>query len=493
MPESKAVSPVVGMVLILAIIAGLMSIIQTKYVPQWDYQKEAQNFKTLISEVSSISSILTKQSSNSLQLDVGVRYPQYPFLINPPASYGVLRIIPEKVKVNYTIYGKTVSEEYNSSAIVITPIYLYMPQVNFSYEHGAVIEYGKNYRKPIMINQISFSKNEIDFPVILSKDESIAAESFILHFYPLSSGSGERVYNLSISFETLYPKLWKSTLESIYGSDAVVKVSGNTVSLTIKKAVYLRIPAWSLSTQPISVKNVSSNAVSAILVTPKHVYLNVNGTDYVSIQVLDRYGNPMKNVTLGVYVENSTVCNLMSKNVTTSFNGIARIYLRGLNPGTTKVVVKTDLKPTSSGSNKTVFNVTVVKSEQKIEIIRAIGEEDGYYTISISSGKCGCKRCGCCEIYYQVYDYNIIAKINGNSVNNIPVEFYFLDSENTTLYIGVTFTNESGYAHLTLIAGVRDDSASGTYTTPQVLLDSKPVKVIVVAGTSQKTKEISYR
>ncbi len=45
MPESKAVSPVVGMVLILAVIAGLMSIIQTKYVPQWDYQKEAQNSK----------------------------------------------------------------------------------------------------------------------------------------------------------------------------------------------------------------------------------------------------------------------------------------------------------------------------------------------------------------------------------------------------------------------------------------------------------------
>ncbi len=150
--------------------------------------KRSSELKTLISEVSSIPSILTKQSSNSLQLDVGVRYPQYPFLINPPASYGVLRIIPEKVKVNYTIYGKTVSEEYNSSAIVIIPIYLYMPQVNFSYEHGAVIEYGKNYRKPIMINQISFSKNEIDFPVILSKDESIAAESFILHFYPLSSG-----------------------------------------------------------------------------------------------------------------------------------------------------------------------------------------------------------------------------------------------------------------------------------------------------------------
>jgi len=486
MPKSKAVSPVVGMVLILAIIAGLMSIIQTKYVPQWDYQKEAQNFKTLISEVSSIPSILTKQSSNSIQLDVGVRYPQYPFLINPPASYGVLRIIPEKVEVNYTIYGKTVSEEYNSSAIVITPIYLYMPQVNFSYEHGAVIEYGKNYRKPIMINQISFSKNEIDFPVILSKDESIAAESFILRFYPLSIGTGERVYNLSISFETLYPNLWKSTLESIYGSDAVVKVSGNTVSLTIKKAVYLHIPAWSLSTQPISVKNVSSNAVSAILVTPKHVYLNVNGTDYVSIQVLDRYGNPMKNVTLGVYVENSTVCNLMSKNVTTSFNGIARIYIKGLNPGTTKVVVKTDLKPTSSGSNKTVFNVTVVNRENggKYEIDKVIVNvsDIGEYYFG----------CCCCRKRYEVYDYDITVKLKEKS-KNVPVDFYFLDSDENILYHTVAFTNESGYAHLTLIAGVRDNSASGTYTTPQVLLNSKPVKVIVVAGTSQKTKEISYR
>ncbi len=485
MPESKAVSPVVGMVLILAIIAGLMSIIQTKYVPQWDYQKEAQNFKTLISEVSSIPSILTKQSSNSLQLDAGVKYPQYPFLINPPASYGVLRIIPEKVKVNYTIYGKTVSEEYNSSAIVITPIYLYMPQVNFSYEHGAVIEYGKNYRKPIMINQISFSKNEIDFPVILSKGESIAAESFILHFYPLSSGSGEKVYNLSISFETLYPKLWKSTLESIYGSDAVVKVSGNTVSLTIKKAVYLRIPAWSLSTQPISVKNVSSNTVSAILVTPKHVYLNVNGTDYVSIQVLDRYGNPMKNVTLGVYVENSTVCNLMSKNVTTSFNGIARIYIRGLNPGTTEVVVKTDLKPTSSGSNKTVFNVTVVNRENsgKYEIDKLIINVSDVGSFSY---------CCRCRMSYEVYEYDITVKLKEN-VKNIPVDIYFLDSDENILYHNIAFTNESGYAHLTLVVGIKASSASGKQITPQVLLDSKPVKVIVVVGTSQKTKEISYR
>ncbi len=133
-----------------------------------------------------------------------------------------------------------------------------------------------------------------------------------------------------------------------------------------------------------------------------------------------------------------------------------------------------------------MFNVTVVNRENggKYEIDKVIVNVS-----DIESFSYGCCRC---RKKYEVYEYDITVKLKEKS-KNVPVDFYFLDSDENILYHTVAFTNESGYAHLTLIAGVRDNSASGTYTTPQVLLDSKPVKVIVVAGTSQKTKEISYR
>ncbi len=504
MPESKAVSPVVGMVLILAIIAGLMSIIQTKYVPQWDYQKEAQTFRTLLSEMNSIPSILTQKStSTSIQIHAGVEYPQYPFLINPSASYGILKTVPEKVKVSYKVYGSSIKEEFNSSAIVVSPLYLYMNPVNITYEHGAVIEYGKNYRRPIMLSQVAFSKNEINIPIITSKNTSYAAESVTLHFYMISSGKEKKVYNLSLSFETLYPELWKTTLEKIYGKDATVKVSGNYITISFNRSLYLAIPAWSLSTQPTSISNTSSHSVSAILVTPQHIYLNPGEVDSVSMQILDKYGNPMKNATVEVKVENDSVCKILANNtvtdkinLTTDFNGICRVYLKGFLPGSTKVIAKTDIPSSPSGSNETVFNVTVTNKETgssyELKVIHANSTEIGSYIKYYSKGCC-CKHK--CSSYYPVYLYDILVKAtkNGKSVKNVPVNFYLIDSEDNIVYMGIAFTNTSGYAHLMLTAGILSESASSSeYATPQVLINTKPVKVIIEAGSSEKVATINY-
>ncbi|GEM_PF-1844204 len=495
--KSKAISPIIGMILILAIIAGVMSIIQSEYVPQWDYQKEAQTFRTLLSEMNSIPSILTQKStSTSIQIHAGVKYPQYPFLINPSASYGILKTVPEKVKVSYKVYGSSIKEEFNSSAIVVTPLYLYMNPINITYEHGAVIEYGKNYRKPIMLSQVAFSKNEINIPIITSKNTSYAAESVTLHFYMISSGKEKKVYNLSLSFETLYPELWKTTLEKIYGKDATVKVSGNYITISFNRSLYLAIPAWSLSTQPTtSISNTSSYSVSAILVTPQHIYLNPGEVDSVSMQILDKYGNPMKNATVEVKVENDSVCKILANNntvtdktnLTTDFNGICRVYLKGFLPGSTKVIAKTDIPSSPSGSNETVFNVTVTNKEAgssyELKVIHANGTEIGYYSE-------GCHKCRCrCSSYYPVYLYDILVKVtkNGKSVKNVPVNFYLIDSEDNIVYMGIAFTNTSGYAHLMLTAGILSESASSSeYATPQVLINTKPVKVIIEAGSSGK-------
>ena len=72
----KAVSPVVGFIMILAIVAMFMAMVQSQLLPAWDKQVEARSFDRLASEVSRIPEILTSQvSSTTLKLDVGVYYP----------------------------------------------------------------------------------------------------------------------------------------------------------------------------------------------------------------------------------------------------------------------------------------------------------------------------------------------------------------------------------------------------------------------------------
>ncbi len=490
------------MVLVLAIIAGVMSIIQTKYIPQWDYQKESQSFSELVSEVSQIPSVLTSPTtSTSLQIKAGVEYPQYPFLVNPPSTYGVIRIVPEKLTVSYTIYGHRVKGIYNTSAIIVRPVYLYKPEVELVYEYGAIIEYGKNYARPVILNQVAFSNNEIDLPVVESNPVSLAAKSFVLHFYLLSKNGRNKVSNLTISFESQYPELWANTLKKIYGSSADVTFTNNLVTVKFNKPVYLSIPAWSLSTQPVGNASSGSVEVSAVIAIPSQVYVNSNGgRSAIEVQVLDRYGNPLNNVTLAIGVENESVCRVLvngseatSANITTGFNGIGEFYVEGIKAGKTKVEIRANLPRTENGTNETCVTVNVTKVEgaynnYEIVIVHANASLIGYY----HSGWC-CPRW---SNYYNVYGYNILVRVteNGVPVKNVPVNFYFLDFNNNILFMGIAYTNSSGYAEYTTMVSVKTDEVSGSTLTwmPSKIINTEPTSVLVEAGASSNKTEINY-
>ena len=493
---SKGVSPVVGMVLVLAIIAGVMSIIQIKYVPQWDYKREAQSFNTLVSEVSEIPALLTSKSgSTSLQVDVGVNYPQYPFLVNPLSSYGTVKVIPENVSVSYSIYNQKVRENYSSSAIIFEPTYLYMPRVNLTYEHGAVIEYGQNYAKPIMLSQVAFSKNEINLPIVTSKKISVVAKSYVLHFYLISKGAGKTVYNLTVSFKTLYPELWKQTLSRIYGNSAAISVSGNLVTVRFKKAnIRISNPAWYMSIRNTLSKG-SAKYVSAILSMPSHVYLNPSGRASITLQVLDRYGNPMDNVSLRLQVDDSTVCQLLNNNTlvssmvtTTGFSGVCVVYVQGLKQGNTRITVKADLPASKGGTNVSVISVNVTKKtgsgRYTIDIVHANGTLVGYYSY-------GCCCCCCRGVDYDVYSYDILARITPRPPELTPVTVYFLNGSEAVIQT-TGFCNSSGYVHVAMTVGVRVNSTHTSTITPQKLVDIKPDTVVVSVGASSAEKAINY-
>ncbi len=495
--NKRAVSPVVGMVLVLAIIAGVMSIIQTQYIPRWDYQKEAQSYNTLLSEMKEIPAMLTtSQSSTAVKIDAGTSYPQYPFLVNLKSSYGVIKIVPENVSVSYTVFGKKVKENYTSSAIIVRPYYLYLPQVNVTYEHGAVIVYGKNYAKPVVLSQVAFSKDSISLPVVESNNFSAAARTFVLHFYLISRGEGNQVSNLTITFQTKYPKLWSDILSRIYGSG--VSVSGDTVTLHISGPVTLSISAWNTYAQPVGTA-VSRRYVSAVIAVPEKVFLNPGQRSEVNVQLLDRYGNPITNASVEVTVDNASVCKLFVNNslsdrgrFTTSIDGVANIFVEALNAGKTQIKITTPVPAINGGRNTTVITVNVTKLQTSpesytIDIVHANASLSGYYYVG---------RCCCWRSYYDVYTYDILVKLmlNGKEQSNTPVNFYFVDSNGNYLFMDTSFTNSTGYARLITTVGVSTEQPSNTayYITPQRLLSEKPYKVIVTAGAATNSTLINY-
>ena len=497
--NTRAVSPVVGMVLVLAIIAGIMSIIQTQYVPRWDYQKEVQSYNALLSEVREIPALLTSsQSSTAVKLDAGTDYPQYPFLVNIKSSYGVVEIFPENVSVSYTVFGKKVDENYTSSAIIVRPYYLYMPQVNITYEHGAVIVNGSNYARPVVLSQVAFSKDSISLPIVESSNFSAAAKTFVLHFYLVSKGEGKEVSNLTVAFQTRYPELWEDILKKIYGNN--VSVSGSLVTLHVSGPVTLSISAWNTYAQPVGTPSSSRRFVSAVIAVPEKVYLNPGQRSEINVQLLDRYGNPITNASISVKVDNASVCKIFTNNslsdkgtFTTSIDGVASFFVEALNAGKTEIEVTTPIPSANGGKNTTVVEVNVTKLQESpesyyVDIIHANATLSGYYHT-------GC-RCPRCSSDYNVYTYDILVKVtlNSNPQSSTPVNFYFLDSSGNTLFEDTAFTNSTGYARLITTAGIMTNSLEDTvhYIVPQRLLNEIPSKVIVTAGVATNNTEINY-
>ncbi len=504
--NTRAISPVVGMVLVLAIIAGIMSIIQTQYVPRWDYQKEVQSYNALLSEVREIPALLTSsQSSTAVKLDAGTDYPQYPFLVNIKSSYGVVEIFPENVSVSYTVFGKKVDENYTSSTIIVRPYYLYMPQVNITYEHGAVIMNGSNYARPIVLSQVAFSKDSISLPIVESSNFSAAAKTFVLHFYLVSKGEGKEVSNLTVAFQTRYPELWEDILKKIYGNN--VSVSGSLVTLHVSGPVTLSISAWNTYAQPVGTPSSSRRFVSAVIAVPEKVYLNPGQRSEINVQLLDRYGNPITNASINVKVDNASVCKILTNSslsnkgtFTTSIDGVANFFVEALNAGKTEIEVTTPIPSANGGKNTTVVEVNVTKLQESPEsyyvgIVHANATWVGDYYVKVKGCGCGGCKCGCWK--YDVYTYNILVKVslNGNPQNSTPVDFRFLDNSGDVIFEDIAFTNSTGYAKLVKIVGVyagEDSCAVNTMPPPQKFLDEKPFRVIVTAGVTMNSTEINY-
>lgn len=104
--NDKAVSPVIGFALILAIIVSTLGYIQTYYVPVWNAETESQHFEDVYQDMVLFSSNIESAAISGIPRTSGIRlgltYPSRGIFFNPKNTlFGNLGIEPN-VYVNIT-------------------------------------------------------------------------------------------------------------------------------------------------------------------------------------------------------------------------------------------------------------------------------------------------------------------------------------------------------------------------------------------------------
>lgn len=110
--DCKAVSPLIGFILLMAIVMGLIGILQSTAVPQWNKAVEAKHLSSLKYEVADISRLISISASTGspakVVLKAGVDYPNYYILFSPSKASTTISAI----NLNVNISGYVTNEPF---------------------------------------------------------------------------------------------------------------------------------------------------------------------------------------------------------------------------------------------------------------------------------------------------------------------------------------------------------------------------------------------
>ncbi|MEM2656930.1 MAG: hypothetical protein QXJ60_00385, partial [Archaeoglobaceae archaeon] len=247
--NSKAVSPLIGFILLMAIVMGLIGILQSTAVPQWNKAVEAKHLSELKYGVADVSEVISLSASTGnpakVVLKAGVDYPNYYVLFSPPKASTTISTKDLGIRVDGDVSVGGERREFRlentTSAIIVEPNYFYSSRSKLIYEHSAVLRLEDSFVLKES-DQISFSNNSISLYIIKANFNSFATtESANLIFIPVSIG-GRNLFSGNISFECFDEKTaewWNATLSKVYEGNSEVKISrtGNVVSLENLKNV----------------------------------------------------------------------------------------------------------------------------------------------------------------------------------------------------------------------------------------------------------------
>ncbi|MEM4748159.1 MAG: hypothetical protein QXW74_06595 [Archaeoglobaceae archaeon] len=364
--NSKAVSPLIGFILLMTIVMGLIGILQSTAVPQWNKAVEAKHLSELKYGIADVSKAISLSASTGnpakIVLKAGVDYPNYYVLVSPSKASTTISAKDLKIRVDGTI-----AIEEKTSAILVEPNYFYSSRSKLIYEHSAVLRLENSFVLKES-DQSSFSNNSISLYIIRANFNSFATtESANLIFIPISVG-GRNLFSGNIGFECFDEKTaewWNSTLSEVYRNNSEVRVSrnGNVVNIENLKNITLSISVFEVYAA------IGGETSQAFGLTPEK-FIPLTETQFevyqystvmLGAKLVDKFGNPVKNhpVTISVFSSNG-ICNSNQYQTVTNERGEIWYYFNAnVIPSNNETIVTCTVSFTAADGVEQSFTIKV--------------------------------------------------------------------------------------------------------------------------------------
>ena len=180
--RDNALSPVLGFVLVFAIIVAMIGIIQTLFVPTWIKSVEAKHYFSLKSEFEELVEKAVDAANGGISIasfDLILNYPRYPFLLTPATTSSSITV-------------KKIGSVAISSPILSEPIVLdllaieFEPNYHYLDANEEVMILGDYFSNGVILGEsVLYSGNEINLIVInMSEGTYSGNERIVLYGNP---------------------------------------------------------------------------------------------------------------------------------------------------------------------------------------------------------------------------------------------------------------------------------------------------------------------
>lgn len=311
--DSRGVSALIGFMIMFALLIMLLGLLQAFAVPTWNAETEHDHSQRVQSDLlelqDGILSVAASGDDRSQTVQVGLRYPNRPFLLNPPPSTGTLRTTDsdtvqfENVRANGETgdFWNGTGRTYETRALVYRPAYNeYGNAPTTRLEHGLLVNRFESADRPLtdqrLVQGSSISLVAIDGPYESTRpnSESVPVTAASAPTRRVSvTDDGEPI---SIRVPTALPvAVWEDRLADQRTDtgghvQAVNDLSGDAIEIVLEPGVTydLRLANVALDDDPTT-----SEAAYVTDVEGTGTSVPQDGSQRLAVEVRDRFNAPV--------------------------------------------------------------------------------------------------------------------------------------------------------------------------------------------------------
>jgi hypothetical protein len=345
--NEKAVSPVIGAILMLAIGVTILTTVQLNFIPVWNAQEELDHIQKMFGDFrelkSSIDSTVHSGTISSLPIIMGFKYSPKFLVYNPRESAFVSLEVKENTwaEVRYNeMFPDGMTDETSIKNVTTSTITYALKGSqlydSFIYEHGLIRRSGSNYTAS---SQVAIGNGNIYLISLkpLGPETTSGIDMRTVNIYPTSqqknSVFGQNVW-LILHTKPEYVNWWTDSIRTEGGE---VKLANNTTGIVIayiNTSVIKMGEAYISTTSRAAPQN--APAYRVVKITPENTYLPVDGFTTLVAQVQDKYNNPVPNELVRFYINNSrklpananTTASLLQDSAISGTDGRASVVLK---------------------------------------------------------------------------------------------------------------------------------------------------------------------